>query len=222
MTTTDNKKTMRALLDSFLDFLFPINKSVYELQKTSPKELSEKLPKSPYINDWTSSLFTYADEKIKHLVWEIKYYRNKKITSSIGLLMAEAIINDLKKISLHPNDHVLVVPIPLTKRRLSERGFNHTELIAESILKNLPENFILANDVLQKIRHTPKQNSIENREDRFNNLFGVFAVADPHKVFNKNVLIIDDVTTTGATLLEARRALLSAGAKNIRAYTVAH
>ncbi len=213
-----------------LDFLFPAGESVKTFENVSVDEFKRRLPPSEPINENVAAVFAYSDERVKHLVWEIKYYRNTKIADAVGSLIAEKMIGgkiSAEKFGWKTSDwQFLVVPIPLTSRRLRERGFNHTELIAKSVLKNLPRNlrvnFALAPEILRKIRHTPKQSSIENREKRFQNIVGAFEVAEPHLVAGKNIVVIDDVITTGATVSEAKRALFEAGAKSVRAFAVAH
>lgn len=232
MTFTKIKTVLGNTMGIALEFLFPADESVRAIENTSSDELLRTLPASEALDE-ISTLFAYSDERVKNLVWEIKYYRNQKITDSVGALLAEKIkaeINPQQKphsasrsdSHLAPAEQFFLAPIPLTSRRLRERGYNHTELLAKSILKNLPENFTLATDILKKIRHTPKQSSIENREERFTNIVGAFEVSKPELVRNQNILIIDDVVTTGATVNEAKRVFLSAGAKSMRTFAVAH
>lgn len=208
----------KLFLDYFLDFLFPKANHVETIEKNSAEELLRTLPASEVMINDIYSLFAYGDERVKHLVWEIKYYRNQKITNAVGSLLASRIRSMLKD----DQEKYFLVPIPLTSKRLKERGFNHTELIARSIMKHLPENFKLATNILQKIKHTPKQSSIENREDRFHNLTGAFVVQNSELVKDKNIIVIDDVTTTGATILEVKKVLVGAGAKSVRSFVVAH
>lgn len=213
------KKTIKATCGAALDFLFPASEMVKTFEDTSASNLLRLLPASEPSGEF-SALFAYCDERVKNLVWEIKYYRNQKVTETVGALMAEKI----QKMFTGKSSAHFLVPIPLTAKRLRERGYNHTELLAQSILKNLPENFVLAADVLKKIRHTPKQHSLENRDDRFINIAGAFEVpaAMIASVKNQRVIIIDDVVTTGATVNDATRALFSAGAQSVTVYAVAH
>lgn len=205
--------------------MFPTNDAVKILERASANILLEQLPKSKPINDACIAIFAYQDEQVKNLIWEIKYYRNLKVTETVGQLLAEKILHSVKILNI--DEEILqfyLVPIPLTNKRLCERGYNHTELIAKSTLKNLPSNFTLASDFLNKIRDTPKQNSIEDRADRFKNIVGAFSVprTNPDIVRGKNILLIDDVVTTGATVGEAKRVLIGAGAKNVLAFVVGH
>ena len=76
--------------------------------------------------------------------------------------------------------------------------------------------------VLKKIRETVPQTSLQKKKDRLKNPAGSLEVARPEKVAGKTVFVIDDVTTTGATLLEAKRALLQTGAKKVICFALAH
>lgn len=213
-----------------LDFLFPADETVKMSEDVSADELKRRLPPSEPIREDTAAVFAYGDERVKNLVWEIKYYRNAKITETVGTLIAEKIKEKngqldgrvFQSARIFSDRQFLLVPVPLTSRRLRERGFNHTELIAKSVLKNLSGNFALAPNILRKIRHTPKQSSIENRGKRFRNIVGAFEVSEPRLVAGKNIIVIDDVVTTGATVAEAKRALFAAGARSVSAFAVAH
>ena len=111
----------------------------------------------------------------------------------------------------------VVVPLPLSAQRLSERGYNQSLLLA----KSLASRGVRA-DLLQRVRHTAPQQSM-TREQRLKNLRGAFAV-DPSRVANlrgRRVVLVDDVMTTGATLRTAANELRKAGAVHIAALVVA-
>ena len=215
-----NKTKISSFFTLILEILFPTAETIKRLAKKSKSELMLELTPSKNIDPETTALFAYTDEKVKYLIWEIKYYQNQKMSELVGQLLAEKILKNLG--DLRKSEKFFLIPIPLTKKRLRERGYNHTEMLAKSILRNLPENFSLIKDLLQKTRHTPKQNSIEDREKRFKNIAGAFSVANSNQVRGENILLIDDVITTGATIHEAKQALVSAGAKTVRAFAIGH
>lgn len=105
----------------------------------------------------------------------------------------------------------LVVPAPLHPRRLAERGYNQSLLLARG-LKSLP-GLQLDPAALSRIRDTPPQARLAGAERR-DNLRGAFA-ADPGRVDGRGVVLVDDVMTTGNTLEEASLALLRAGARSV-------
>jgi ComF family protein len=215
-------KTFKSFFDFGLDFLFPADEMVENIRDLPADELASRLPASEDNLSGTNSLFAYSDESVKHLVWEIKYHKNEMLAETVGAILARSISAQFAG----QEDTFLVVPIPQTKQRLRERGFHHTKLIAESIVEHLPANFVLADDILKKVRSTPKQSSIENRQERFENIIGAFAVNEsPGTVTcltGKNIILVDDVITTGATVSEARRVLELAGIRSIFAWAIAH
>jgi ComF family protein len=113
---------------------------------------------------------------------------------------------------------VLVVPVPLHPSRLADRGFNQSALIASRIAHRLGAP--LKPRALARVRDTPQQASLD-RVDRLANLSGAFLVRRPEHVRDRDVLLIDDVRTTGATLDACTRALLDAGALSVRFAVVA-
>jgi ComF family protein len=109
----------------------------------------------------------------------------------------------------------LIVPVPLHPRRLKQRGFNQAWLLAQAF----PE-LNLARDLLIRVRHTIPQVQL-NPKERRDNVTGAFAVAEPARVKGKNVLLVDDLFTTGATARECARVLSRAGAARVEVLTVA-
>lgn len=196
-------------LEWFLNILFPTEETPENFSDL-PRAGTDTLPAH------TAALFAYRDEKVKLLVWEIKYYKNETITVEVGKILADRITHLFESSS----ERIYVVPVPLTERRLRERGYNHTELIAKAALEFLPaKKFVLANDVVVKVRHTPKQASVADRSERLQNMRDAFAIKG--KIPGKNFLIIDDVITTGATIQEVRKILEQAGARTF-AISIAH
>lgn len=111
-----------------------------------------------------------------------------------------------------------VVPVPLHARRKRERGFNQAKVFSERLarLKGLR----LVDDALIKIRNVPPQTSLE-AGDRAKNVRGAYLVKRDKGIKGKIILVADDVFTTGATIKECSRTLLEAGAKEVRAITLA-
>ena len=112
-------------------------------------------------------------------------------------------------------DADLIVPVPLHPKRLKQRGFNQALLLARAF----PE-VPLGREAVVRVRHTVPQVELKPKERR-DNVKGAFAVPDPALVKGKNVLLLDDVYTTGATVRECAKVLRRAGARRVDVLTVA-
>lgn len=106
----------------------------------------------------------------------------------------------------------IIIPIPLHKKRQRQRGFNQAELLAEGIAKEF--GFEIQNNILIRIKHTTPQIKLTGI-DRKNNLHNSFQITDSNFVKNKNIILFDDIYTTGATMQECAKLLTKAGAKKI-------
>jgi ComF family protein len=112
----------------------------------------------------------------------------------------------------------VVVPVPLHPRRLAERGYNQSGLLAAAFAKRI--NRLCDETSLVRIRDTEHQ-SRSNREDRRKNLKGAFRTVDPSRIRGRTVVLIDDVMTTGATIDECSEALYAGGAYKVIPFVLA-
>ena len=134
-------------------------------------------------------------------------------------MLAEA-IEDLQP--LFSASEVLVVPVPLHARKLRQREFNQSELIARAALKfkSAPAKFQLSVGMLERCRETKSQIGL-SRHQRRENIRGAFVVARASELVGREVLVVDDVFTTGTTVSECARILRRAGASKVYVATVA-
>jgi len=114
----------------------------------------------------------------------------------------------------------LVVPVPLHARRLRQRGFNQSELIARAACKHKPVVAEVNTKCLVRQRETVPQAGL-TRHQRRQNIRGAFVVRDADIVRGRDILLVDDVFTTGTTISECARVLRRAGAASVYAATVA-
>ena len=112
----------------------------------------------------------------------------------------------------------IIIPVPLHPKKERERGFNQCEVLALELAKLTNKKFF--KNILIKIKNTPPQ-SILNLRERKNNVKGAFYVKNNSFIYNKNILLIDDIYTSGCTILECSKVLKKAGAKKIFALTLA-
>ena len=178
----------------------------------------------------TISLWRYDDETVRKALWELKYRGKQALARDLAESLYDKIFETLAENELYKNpagnvenaNRYLVVPIPIHKKRKKERGYNQSELLAKELCLIDPSLFVLEKNALLKTKATPSQVSVKDRDKRLKNIRGSFGIKNTEKVCGKNVLVIDDVATTGATLEEARRMLLKAGAKSVLCATIAH
>lgn len=153
----------------------------------------------------------YHDALLKKSIHYYKYRFAHDIATPLGLLIAQALANS----TLPTPD--MIIPVPLHKRRLRWRGFNQAEKLAHSIDLQIPIN----TDILLRVRYTKPQVHTKNKVDRHKNLDNAFSVINAHKIHHKNILLIDDVVTTGTTLETCASALKKAGARNVHCLVLA-
>jgi ComF family protein len=153
------------------------------------------------------SIAPYDDPRVRALVWEAKYHHNEHALTLIGHALFRALNEHIQK-------PVCIVPIPLSERRARERGYNQ---VAEALRLGAQDSHLaILPHALTRIRETVPQTQL-TRKQRLTNVVGCFAVSDdalPH-VKGAHVVVVDDVVTTGATLREARLALMRAGAAKV-------
>jgi ComF family protein len=159
------------------------------------------------------------DGGLRELIHLLKYAGVKPAAKVLGRMLAEA-ISDIEADFL--TRRVAIVPVPLHRAKFRQREFNHAELIARFALKLMaePQRFQLCGDALARKRETQSQTGL-TRHQRRENVRGAFGVALPEIVKGHEVLLVDDVYTTGATVSECARVLLRAGASKVWVATVA-
>jgi len=193
-------------------------------------------PRFPYL---LAAACEYHDPAVTNLIHALKFRYNARAAEPLARLAG----NYLESLSLVPLEvaparerapkgsrgglpltglalpRPVIVPLPLSAKRERERGFNQSFLIA----KHIADRFSLpvASGALARSRHAKPQSEIKGIEARKKNVEGCFSVADAGPVAGRNIILVDDVVTSGATLSEAARVLKGAGARRILALAVA-
>lgn len=155
--------------------------------------------------DRIHSIWPFRNQ-VKELLVALKYKAAHPLLKPLGKVLANYLSN---------SSFDMIVPIPSSKEQLRRRGFQHTSLLARAI-KLAPVKELL---VHRKINNRPQvEVPIEERK---NNISGAFQLQETTELFGQNVLLLDDVTTTSATMIEAASLLKASGAKEITGLTLA-
>lgn len=169
--------------------------------------------------DGVWAITRYDDPIVNALLHYLKYNGVQSIREPLGALLGElcaSIDNSLEKTILHTSS---IIPVPLHPRRMRERGFNQSALLAELVgtARQLP---VIAEAITRK-RYTTPQASL-SRDERLHNVDNAFSIGSDFKKLNKNVILIDDVATTTATLAACATILKTHGIHTVWGLVIAH
>ncbi len=222
---------MRSGFISLIEYIFP-PRCVFcnEILKAgAPIYICEKCAdKIGYYNNCINHLNlpkdfkTYCDgmicvgkysESLKESLRRFKFSNKPSYYRAFGMLLALKVQNTIQLDNID-----LIISVPLHKNRQKQRGYNQAELVAKYASKQLKVPF--AENVLLKISESKSQ-SILSRNERFFNLEGLFYVNNAETITNKNILLIDDIITTGSTINQCSKVLKQAGARSIIAGVIA-
>lgn len=162
----------------------------------------------------STAVFTYDQPMVRDMVTALKYQYAELIVPVMGDFIARWLSEG--GADLFPADGV-IVPVPLHRRRYAERGFNQAELIAEVFGRLLGQPVI---GLLRRTRATLHQTR-QTRLARWQNVDGAFVVDKDAVIDGRPVIIVDDVTTTGATFAACARPLMAAGVEKIYGFAFA-
>jgi len=253
----------RKVIEKLVDILIPKEKNVVYLEGLGADGLFENIPRAENFDltqsenglktDKIKAIFNYRTALCRQAIWEIKYRANKKLIRDFSLLLHDYILEELNDLDTFENfSKPILLPIPSSKTRKREKGFNQCELICRELIKIDKErngnNFTSLENFLVKNIDTPHQARVSNRKMRLKNMINAFSVNESMWLATRNnplrltqtnhsegfpnsqpmpsfsFIIIDDVITTGATMREAFRALRTAGIppRRIRGFALAH
>jgi len=208
-----------------LDLLFPVNYNQGFLNNlTTEKFLSLTTPAKISSIPNTLSIVNYKNRLVKKAIRSFKFENNQQLSKLFAEILYDNLVEELSNLNLTINfNKPILITVPLSRQRQRKRGYNQVELIAEEIVKIDRGSFLeYRKNVLKKIKNTPPQSHTKNKTERMKNLEGCFKIINSSFIKNQNIILLDDVTTTGATLSEAVRTLKSAQPKQIICVTLAH
>ena len=178
--------------------------------RTDTEDYPKPKNKISFVAGWTA--MWYYNGKVRHSMLLYKFYGRQSYGSVYGRLLA------MRLLSKPLCEYDILTWVPISRQRKSKRGYDQVELIALSAGQELGTPAI---PVLKKIRHTKPQSRIRDSAHRKANILGAYCVPNPAQIAGKRILLLDDIITTGATVSECARTLLTAGAKEVYCAAVA-
>jgi ComF family protein len=161
----------------------------------------------------------YKDSHLPHLVHLYKY----RFVTNLHNCLGEILLNSLSKYKIEIPE--LLIPVPLHSFRLRWRGFNQAELLAKQIGENLIPGIKIevSDDIIKRTKYSPPQMKIKKYSERQENISGAFSIdlKLKNKIRGKKILLVDDICTTGSTLIECAKVLKKFNPRSISAIVLA-
>ncbi|MBE0538894.1 MAG: ComF family protein [Ignavibacterium sp.] len=173
-------------------------------------EYDRNFSSAKVIKDFYSRFVFETDKTLQHIIHALKYNRQFKLGVFLGEILSEGIKSRGWQIDL-------IVPVPIHPLKKVERGYNQSDYIVKGLSKSLKIPY--STKLIKRTRHTESQTKLKMKA-RAQNVADAFDVRNPKKLSGKNILIVDDIITTGATIQECGRALVKGGAKTVYACSV--
>lgn len=211
-----------------LEVFFPVKKA----PKKNEENLYEHFNASVNEDEkYVHSLLNYNYNEVRNLVIGLKYRNSKRAAKILGTLLCSYMIEEISEMTTWEGLRfpVILVPMPISDARRKERGYNQCERLLEEVSDYADGEWLHVNSkVLIKTKHTESQTKKKNRSERLQNVVGSLEITleassgEPREsIRGCDVILIDDVTTTGSTVKEALHILQNGGARTVRAITVA-
>jgi ComF family protein len=176
-------------------------------------EFIRKFADENIISGFTSAFVFEKDKALQHLIHALKYNENFRIGIYLGKKVAQ-----LCKDTIMQWNADYLIPIPLHHLKKAERGYNQSFYIAKGIGSVL--KIKINHNSIKRIRYTGTQTELSLTERR-DNIKDAFKIINAKSIKSKNIILVDDVITTGATILECSKILLMNGAAKIFALSAA-
>ncbi len=178
--------------------------------RTDTEVFTKPKRKISFVADWTA--MWYYNGNVRYSLLRYKFYNRRSYGAVYGRLLA------MKLLSKPLCQYDILTWVPVSRQRKRKRGFDQVELIAQAVGQELETPAV---PVLKKIRHTKPQSGLNDPSRRRANVLGAYTVPEPAAIAGKRILLLDDIITTGATVQECARTLLTAGAKEVYCAAVA-
>jgi ComF family protein len=203
----------RTILTEVLDAILPPHARTLRTKDRAFEDIPLTIAVHELLGTRITTLMDYRKTAVQDLIRSLKYDGNEYAAHLCALVLADYLCEEIATIRAFSPRPIYIIPLPLHQSRQKERGFNQIELV----LKRLPQEFrdgtlATVSMALIRSRATPRQTHLA-RAERIRNVRGAFTVPDAAVIRRAHVFLIDDVTTTGATLANAMKPLVKAKAE---------
>ena len=211
-----------SLFKVLLEVVFPKKKHSAVVEKYGTSIIARQVEIRQYKGH--SCLLPYNDDSVKHFLYAIKYEYHQESIAVAADILREHICDEIQEIEMVQQMRYALCTIPMTKERKVCNGYDHLHTILDVLRTRLPHSTPSIRDkrgLLAWRRQVARQSRLHHRLDRLKNVSGAMTITDtlfPNTIY----FVIDDITTTGATLAEARRVLIANGAHTVITLALAH
>ncbi len=167
---------------------------------------------------WLGAATNYENKSVRAIIQAFKYQQIFSAGAALEEVMRNYCVKIRPTIESFSEKPTIIMPLPLYPKKEKQRGFNQALILAQAIFEQFKKDGIakrisLEKNLLIKIKNSPSQTKCRDYAARAINIKDCFQLTDPAAIKNKNVILVDDVFTSGATASEAVRVLKKAGAK---------
>ncbi len=203
---------MWGILQSILDIVLPRKTRVVRIEHYSISDLSIEPREHESCGLRITTLMEYRTRAVADLIQALKYDRAEHAAKLLAESLAEYLREEIASLMSFSAKPIVLVTVPLHPSRIRERGFNQVEIILDALPEEFKDGSLsrLGAGALVRTRATKQQTRL-SRAERLKNVENAFDIVRAELLANTHVILIDDVTTTGATLREAARPLTNAG-----------
>jgi len=195
------------------DIIFPPSDELLQIRNAHVQALAAHVQLQHIMH--TDILLSFREPLVRACIHETKFHQNKKAMAMLAAILHTHLQN-------MPKHNTILMPIPLSRSRMRERGYNQVAEVAKIAFKD-SSPVVLREDILKRTRHTRPQTDLP-KEKRVQNVADAFGVRDKnaHIIEGAHIILLDDVLTTGATMETARRELQKYKPASVTCVALAH
>lgn len=170
-------------------------------------EFNKKFAETNYVTAYWAPYMFFPGTGIQNIVHQFKYKNKFRVAQAMGTLTGNLFISEA--VSFKADN---IIPVPLFRTKRVQRGYNQSEYIAKGLRETL--GIPVLNSALKRIRNTRTQTGLDI-DERKQNMDGAFRIKNIEAISGKNIILVDDVVTTGATINECAKMLKESGAGDV-------